>query len=441
MRVVIENIVSLNVGDAAILQAMMHILRAEFGEDTEFVVFDRDPEAAAKYFPKVDFRRHVSELLTIPRLSTRVFGKSWAVRLRRNAERVMRAEFRRIANAIARGGAPKSPLFGKALTDNIEAYREADLVVSSGGTYLVEHYPLEQKLAELEKDLTLGKPLVFFTQSLGPFRDPNNRARLRKIFGAAKLVLVREPRSRDHIIDLGLSGDNVHVVADSVFALADPKALAAAALPGRNAGRKRVAISVRDWPHFVERSTAEGMAAYEEAIGAAASWLVESQDADVVFLSTCQGIAEYPYDDSATAKRIVDRLPKAIQDRVEIDTAFHAPDELLAMLAGFDFVISTRMHMGILALCAGVPVLPIAYEFKITELFESFGQGQWVSEIESIDPPSFLALVERFSAGLDSYRGAVFPEIIRLSASASSAGPLTRAALAAEFGSAPKVSS
>ncbi|TGT34774.1 polysaccharide pyruvyl transferase family protein, partial [Mesorhizobium sp. M4B.F.Ca.ET.169.01.1.1] len=103
----------------------------------------------------------------------------------------------------------------------LEAYASADLVVTTGGTYLVENYDLEKRLNQFRIDATLGKDPIFFTQSLGPFKKSYNRQELGPIFDRAPLILLRDERSRNHILDLVKDPGKCHVVADSVFALAD----------------------------------------------------------------------------------------------------------------------------------------------------------------------------------------------------------------------------
>ena len=430
MLIAIENTVCLNAGDAAILYALMQEMRRVFGEDTEFIVFDSDPVVASRYLPDVDLRPQISSLLTVPRLPSRVFGRSWAVRLRRNAERLLRAEFYRTLRAAARGGEVQSLLLGAALKQNVELYRKADLVISTGGTYLVEHYNLDGRLLEFEKDMRLGKPLFLYTQSLGPFEDLRNIARLRSVFDYAELTVVREEKSRRHAAATGTTG-NLAIAADSVFVFADPDRMARAARPKGRVVPTRVAVSVREWAHFPGRSTEEGMTLYETAVSAAVRELIERYDTDITFISTCQGVADYRYDDSKVAKRIAARLPEELRAKVTVDGAFHAPLDLLRRLASFDFVISTRMHMAILSLCAGVPVLPIAYEFKTTELFGSMGQERWVTDIGAIDPAAFSASADAFARDLDAFRAAVFPKVAELARSARSAADAIAAAMEA----------
>src|SRR5690606_19650232 len=137
------------------------------------------------------------------------------------------------------------------------------------------------------------------------------------------------------------------------------------------------------WPHFqADGDTA--MERYLDAVAAAVAQLLTWREARVTFLSTCQGCAEYWADDAAVADRVVERLPPALRCRVEVDREFRSPKALLEVLSGFDMAIATRMHVAILAMCVGTPVLPIAYEFKTTELFAQLGLRDHVCRMESV---------------------------------------------------------
>lgn len=119
------------------------------------------------------------------------------------------------------------------------------------------------------------------------------------------------------------------------------------------------------------------MAGYRQAVAEAVERLVTHHRAEVVFLSTCQGVPEYGYNDSVEAREVVARLPEAIRARVRVDDAFHRPEVLVEMLTGFDLVVATRMHMAILSMIAGTPVAPIVYEFKTRELMDLVGYSDW----------------------------------------------------------------
>ncbi len=69
---------------------------------------------------------------------------------------------------------------------------------------------------------------------------------------------------------------------------------------------------------------------------------------------------------------------------VGIDSDYHTPDELMEFLGSASLVISTRMHLAIMSLIVGCPVIAIAYEFKTLELFESLDLSRYVIDMNSV---------------------------------------------------------
>ncbi|MGO7041047.1 polysaccharide pyruvyl transferase family protein [Rhizobium acaciae] len=431
MKIAIENTVALNAGDAAILIAIIKILRLTFGEDAKFYVFDRDPKVASRYYPDIDFYPSTVELLKAEPTSIPLVGKRSNIRIRRNIQRIIDWYWKR----LMKGDYGKRFLdllylpipFTSQLRRNIRIYSQADLVVSTGGTYLVEHYNMDTCFAEFEKDFALGKPLVLFTQSLGPYEDPKNIAEMKKVVTNAKLILLRDEKSEKNLRMIGVDSNNLAVVSDSVFAFADIQTLQSP-FPGIKQRRMRVAVSVRKWQHFDNLSADEGMERYTQSVARAVNALIKEKNCEVVFLSTCQGIEEYRYDDSRVGQEIYEMLDVDAQRSASVDRDFHTPHELMEKLRHFDFVISTRMHMAILALCVGVPVLPIAYEFKTTELFGNLKQAEWVTDISDMDPEAFWETALRFSEQLETFYKSAAPELIKQAASALDGGKLTATA-------------
>ncbi|WP_373048210.1 polysaccharide pyruvyl transferase family protein [Vulgatibacter sp.] len=418
MNVAVINTVCLNTGDAAIAEALQASVREALGP-CDFTVFDSNPEASARLYPGWRFRQSLTPLLQ-PRLPIRL-PKGEAI-----ARRLPPLRLRAAAALEAAGrGALAAPVLRAAEQEALRTWAASDLVVAHGGTYLVEHYELHARILEFELILALGKPLVLFTQSLGPFRKRLYRRRLRRIFERAALVLLRDERSLGHLRDLGVRSDRLHVVPDAVFALADDERLRAAEAAQLPAGeRLRVAISVRDWPYI-----GEAMERYEAGIGALATHVVDRLGGEVIFVSTCQGVADYWTDDSRTAVRIAERLPAHVRASVEVDRGFHDRRALGALFASCDLVVATRMHAAILALCAGVPVLPIAYEFKTEEVFRSLGMGAFVTRIDEVQGG---VLVERFDAlreALPRLRGPFFREVLATAARARGTAARIRAAV------------
>jgi colanic acid/amylovoran biosynthesis protein len=397
-RILLTNSLTLNGGDAAIVEATVSTLRRDVGPGIEVTILDGQATAASSLFPQYAF---------LPWPWRVFFGDGSRSSLSRARRLAVRARAYTAAFLIGRGARPLArPLLHREEWKLLEQYARADLVVAKGGTYLVEIYDLEPHLFDFRLCLLLRRPLVLAAQSLGPFDDVRTARSLRRILRNA-LVFVRDEQSLEHLRAIGVSGDRVRVSADSAFALADPRAVSTAR-NCRFGTPPTVAVSVREWRHFRAEDTEVGMDRYLTSIAAAVTHLVRHHGARVVFLSTCQGAREYWTDDSVVARRIVTGLPTDVVTAVSVDDEYHRPDELQERLAGFDLAISTRMHFAILALGVGVPVLPVAYEFKTAELFRRLGMEAHTLDIDTVEPQAAVQAVDRFIAELPAQRDRLF---------------------------------
>ena len=179
-----------------------------------------------------------------------------------------------------------------------------------------------------------------------------------------------------------------------------------------------MAVSVRYWRHFRGRPAKEGMEKYLRAVAAAVTHLVSRYDAEVTFVSTCQGMPEYRTDDSKIADGLCENyLTAETRRRVTVDHAFRQVPRLVEYLRGFDFTICTRMHLAVLSMVAGVPPFAVAYEFKTRELFHSLGLDWCNEDIESVSAESMVSNVDTFLNRLDSVRERIRSEMPRLRAS------------------------
>ena len=409
----------MNVGDAAILYAMIDVLRNAFGDNTHFIVYDKHGDVPKQYYPDLEFRRllhHTRESLTAQR----------GLLFRRLDELRFKVGLRFLKQGI--------PLLPHIFLDSIERrdlleYKTADLIVSSGGTYLVENYSMAPRIFDYQVSHHLKRPLVFFTQSLGPFSNPENREALLPIFEKSVAILLRDEQSLRHLRELGVQNKNVHVVADAAFALSDLEALEAAKAPVATSGKRlKVAISVREWKYFKTVESSEGMDRYYQSLRALSEHLVEKYGAEITFLSTCQGMPEYWTDDSRVAQKIVDGLSPNTRESVSVDSNFHAPAVLARTLKDYDLVIATRMHMAILALGVGTPVFPIAYEFKMQELFERLGLSGLAQDIELMSGDALLQNFDKFLERLPDIRERLFTAVENERESALMSGDVVKRA-------------
>lgn len=420
LRILFSGSVVSNGGDRAIVESQISLL-SEAVPDAEFVLADNRPEVARRLMPSSEVVAPLADVAGGPR-----FGR----RLRR-AERTLR-RWRLLAAARAQR-TWLAPIGRCLLTrderDAFEVLADLDAAVYCGGTSLVESYWLEPKFLELQVLHALRIPITLMTQSLGPFAQRRNRRFMVRLSRHAALILLRDDVSRTHLIQIGADVDRAQVLPDVVFSLADPRSadrLRSARLPGRGA---RIAISVRTLANYKHLSADDRPAKTTAALREFVTWLVEAHDAEITFVSTCQGVPEYWTDDSEVASDLVGGLPRSVRDRVTVDHEFRTTDGLLRRLAEFDLVVATRLHTAILALAAGTPVLPIAYEFKTHTVFAGLGVSAWVQDVATLDTDSLRQAYENVLSEWHSRSAAFATAVEGMGEAARQAGPLTVAAL------------
>jgi colanic acid/amylovoran biosynthesis protein len=418
MKIIISNTVILNGGDAAILISIIKILQSTFGNEVEFVIYDSQPETAKKYYSAFNLRQLIYDQ-SIGSLKIRLIGRivklisQW--RLKIAAWWIQR-------NQCALGRLLTSLEEYTSLLD----YKSADLIVSTGGTYLVENYGLKPRFFDYQISLLFCQPLIFFTQSLGPFEQSGNRRTLTSIFNRSALILLRDRQSAKHLEKLVTQQSKISVVADAAFALANCETLEAAKNVQGDNPPSSIAISVRDWRYFKTVDPETGISKYIQALVALTQHLVEKYQANITYISSCQGIPEYWKDDSEFALNITSQLPPEIAPFVTVNRDFHDPETLVQLIGKYDLVIATRLHMAILSLGAGVPVFPIIYEFKTEELFSKLGQQAWMIDIEEMDATILIERVNSLIDALPQIRHQLFTKIQQERASAWQASNLVQ---------------
>jgi colanic acid/amylovoran biosynthesis protein len=404
MKILITNTVTLNGGDFAILDALIKLLKQNYGQDTEFIVYDQHPLIAKKYYTEINYRLLLFNKHTSTVRQTSPFNR--LLNLVSPQRRLLMA-----AKVFTMGiKALVNLMLTKEEREDFEIYQSADLIVSTGGTYLVENYLLDARFFDYKFTLALNKPLVLFTQSLGPYKKVDNIQAIKELFPQAKLILLRDEASYKNLQNIGVDVTNLRVCADVVFSDTSEEILEKAKSKVLSS-EINVGISVRDWKFFKGMTQAVGQEKYFKSVAAICEFITQKLNGRVVFISTCQAIPEYHVDDSKTADKVYDLLSVSAKSRTSVNSSFHTPDMLKGIITQFDLVISTRMHVAIQSLNMGVPVLPIAYEFKTLELFKKIISEDLILDIDSIDEVSAVDTFNKFLKSLENTRTTIFEKV------------------------------
>jgi colanic acid/amylovoran biosynthesis protein len=266
-----------------------------------------------------------------------------------------------------------------ALRGVLRTYRDADLIVAAGGGYLYTTSAAKGNgvlLATVFSFLLgslLGKPVVLYSQSIGPFATRPQAWLVRRALRRVQLVQVRERRSLALLEGWGLRAPVV-LATDAAFLLeAEP----CPDLPAGAEQALRVGVTVRRWFR-----TPSDQRRYEEVLAAFVDWLTGALKAQVVFVPqvTC---ALGDDDDRVVARRVVARLKNPDAAPVVEDEL--RPGEIKGLCGRMTYFVGTRMHSNIFALSMGVPVLAIGYLPKTSGLMDQLGLGEWALAIDSLE--------------------------------------------------------
>lgn len=328
MRILIDNCVPLNNGDAALIFS----IGKKFEKKNMVIYNTNNINEVSKLYPKYNWSRSL--------LDKRIYRILWKL----------------------------LPFFNKIIFFfpiilNKE-YRKADAVVSAPGGYIHSYYGIEFRMYILYLcKKVLKKKVGIYSQSIGNLSKKDIK-RFVKYGKNLDFIFVRDQISYERIMEYD-EFTNVYLTKDAAFMLEHEEFE-----PIKNKEKSKIAISVRAWD---KEGRSQDM--YFGLIKSIVELCLQ-KDFEIVFISTCQGIKDY-VDDSKTAEKILNSFGLSDNPSVVVDHEYHTLDELQEILKSFDFVIGTRLHMCILSLINSVPALNISYEEKGRATYDYLGLADY----------------------------------------------------------------
>jgi len=378
-RILVTNAYSArNRGDAAILLGMIRALRdTEVFADAEIRISTADHPADAGAYPVptvASFHSLKNGLTRIPWVNLLHFL-------------VVLLPLALLWTAAWRLGKVDLPV-PERLRALLREYSEADLIVAAGGGYLYTtsaargNVVLIVTVASFLVGRWLGKPVVLYAQSIGPFASRAQEWFVRRALECVDLIEVREKISLRLLERWGLRTPLVSV-ADAAFLLEprEPEWASDAIGPGSGPS---VGLTVRRW--FRDP---DDQAAYESSIAIFVDRLVETYGAEVVFVPQVT-FTDGRDDDRESARRVAARTNGG--DGVLVIEEELSAAEVKWLCGQMDFFVGTRMHSNIFALSSGVPSLAIAYQPKSLGIMESLGLAGFVLPIDTLNADELAAV-------------------------------------------------
>lgn len=349
-----------HVGNAALLDSSLLLLREAF-PDARFSLHAKSPESYASH-EGIAMSRGLFPGLFAPSERRGMRMAPWLG----GSAAWMASSL--IAPAAAARHWPRGPR-----RTALQQILEADLVVSISGEMLNDVFLrlLPFMLHTYRTVQRLGKPLVFFPQSVGPLESPLLRSQTRRILSRSALLCPRDPLSLAETQSLGVPSCRVRMVPDAAIlqpmstpAIAEQLLHEAGVQPDR---RPRVGLTVS---RFLDRATEKGERPYLKALSELAGHVIADLGGSVVLIAANHPAYGEEQDDLPVSREVHALLPEEARPYAAVTTRLYTPREFKALTACFDAYLTTRMHAGILATMAETPTIALSTQRKLRGFFQ-----------------------------------------------------------------------
>lgn len=212
----------------------------------------------------------------------------------------------------------------------LRAIESADLVAFNAGGLLADHLInfLPERLFQLYLAKQLGKPVVLLNYSLALHRDAH-QALAAPVLRELDLHVLREQRSRESLLSMGIAEERIVCTQDAAFAHVP-------ALTAKPSGA-RIGIMLR------------GDREVDDAVWARVlDKLAQATGAEIHFLPNC-----FKYD-PPVRERLNRQFP------LSDDGQFPSLQGSMQRISEMDLLITDRYHGVVFAALVGTPVLPMA---------------------------------------------------------------------------------
>lgn len=312
----------------------------------------------------------------------------------------------------------------------LEAYFQADLVLSSAGNFLYTSgrvgLPFLLSILSIAYAWFVGKPLYTLPQTLGPLQRKWEHLLAKKVLSKARLVLVRDPISAEVWRTWDIRGPQWALFPDLAFAFrAEAGRDEAVTLLKEhgiesNHSRPLLGVTLINWG--AQSRWFSRQALYEDSVAAVIRAFLVSYGGHAVLFAQVHGptLAE---DDRVPARRVLARLGD-LANRVVLIERRVPPHVLKGAYGQMDLFLGTRLHSNIFALTEGVPVIAIGYQYKTRGVMRMLGLERWTLDIEQVNEETLIRLLHEAWAERKCTRARIEETLTEVGEQASQAGAL-----------------
>jgi polysaccharide pyruvyl transferase CsaB len=301
----------------------------------------------------------------------------------------------------------------RSTTEVLEAIESADVVLLGGGGLFHDQFGVDpdQVLSSNAGGLAhLGgivayaalchKRIAVVGAGVGPLFTEIGREITANIMKVAGFISVRDHGSVRELLALGMDSSRIAVAADYAFS---------SVMPARTiseTGNIRIGVCARDWNRGVDSEY------WIRELARALDTMTDDANAEISLIPF-QIDGSSRSDDRSVAVKIRDLSRRKTMIAIAEPTTFR---QIQQLVAGCDVLIGMRLHSLVFAMNAGVPLVAIRYDPKISSLMSEAQLQDWEIPLEELTSERLCRLVRRALDEAEPFR-----ESLRRVAATSSA--------------------
>lgn len=265
-----------------------------------------------------------------------------------------------------------------------EEFRCSDIIIPIGGGYLrakptiVDTLNLILLIHPILLSIILKKPVIMYSQTVGPFYNTFQKFITRIVLNRTKLIIAREDITVNYLKTIGIRDDLVVKSVDAGFLLKENNNFVfEEIIPAKILFNKTlIGITVRNWLPKNEQQN------YEQEFAYFIDKVLLDKSCLIIFIPQVTSVT-YADDDREVATRMV----KLIHNKNQIVnlTGKYSHHQIKALYSNLNFLVGTRFHSVIFALTNHIPTIAIEYEYKTSGIMKDLNLSKWVIKIEDVN--------------------------------------------------------
>lgn len=263
----------------------------------------------------------------------------------------------------------------------VGAFRKAKLLLSGGGSLLQDvtsHRSIFYYLGVLKLAQMMNVPTMLYAQGIGPVVRPMAQKALRQVVNQVKLITVRDERSKEELVRLGVVKPEIHVTADPVLSLEPVGKEMGREILGKSGyqGKKPlIGFAIREWSQQSD---------YLKEVAEAADQIIRKNQAEVAFLPM-----QWPEDGDAARK-----VQELMQEKAILVEGEFLVQEHLSCISNLDLLVGVRLHGLIFSFISDIPSIGISYDPKIDSFLKLVDDAP-ISTLKNLKSAELVSSVEK----------------------------------------------